>query len=191
MPFYYKGAAPGTYWHKNDARFTGFTPVSPGTQGTLNRIIDHVRTGNIRSPFISLTRSYGVAESYAISGRTQIATPANPGYVYQIELDDPLPMGVMLMDPIKQVVLPAPSPPKDIPYHHDGAQTFLLGVVSPQLMNHFLSSSTPQPPGSTATNRTPTLSIELECIIRSLRDSEILAAGNIPSSAVVAKYNVY
>ena len=48
-----------------------------------------------------------------------------------------------------------------------------------------------QPPSSEGTPRTPNLTIELETLVRALRDAEILAHGNIPPAAVKSRFEVY
>src|SRR5262245_57963331 len=105
MPLYYKGAGPGTYWHINDASTTGFTAASPALPQSWTRIVQHVGNGSTVSPYISLTRSYGIAWDYAVlcGRRTPRASVLDPGYVYEIELDDPLPAGLQLMDAIQEI----------------------------------------------------------------------------------------
>jgi hypothetical protein len=110
MPIFYRGAAIGTYWHSHDARKVGFTPQSPGMQANTNRLANHIVRGTVASPFISLTRSYGVAWSYAVFlSRTQ-PRRSQPAYVYEIEIDDPPPLGLQLLDPIKEVANALPPP---------------------------------------------------------------------------------
>lgn len=128
MAIYYKGAGVGTHWHINDARANGFVAQNPALPPTLNRLMHHIARGAVISPYISLTHSYGVAWSYAMSS---LPTPANPAYIYEIELNAPLPAELDLFDPVKEIVTSAPFPPVATHYHHDGLPEFLLGVVSP------------------------------------------------------------
>lgn len=121
-------------------------------------------------------------------GRTQ-PTQARPAYVYEIELDDPLPPGLQLLDPIKEVVATTQSPLSAISYQHDGLPDFLLGVVNPSTMGQYLSTPTKQPPPGGGTTRSANLTPELEALVRALRDAEILAVGNIPASCIQARYN--
>ena len=44
--------------------------------------------------------------------RTQ-PTESNPAYVYAIELDNPLPQELQLIDPVREVILVAASPEDD------------------------------------------------------------------------------
>jgi hypothetical protein len=60
MPLFYRGAGPGTYWHVNDARLTGFTAQAPGMARGVNPLRLHIARGAVSSPYISLTRSYGM-----------------------------------------------------------------------------------------------------------------------------------
>jgi hypothetical protein len=191
MPIFYRGAGVGTYWYENDARLNGFTPQSPGTAPSIDRLMHHVARGTVKSPYISLTRSYGVACVYAVfSGRTQ-PTETDPGYVYEIEIGAPLPPGLQLLDPVKEVAMAAPEPLDSISYQHDGLPDFLLGVMKPMEMGQFLMASCPQPPPSGGTPRPPNLTIELETLVRALRDAEILAVGNIPAAYIQNRYNVW
>jgi len=191
MPIFYRGAAIGTYWHCHDARKTGFTSQSPGMQTNTNRLTNHIARGTVASPFISLTRSYGVAWSYAVFlSRTQ-PKRSRPAYVYEIEFDDPPPLGLLLLDPIKEVANALPPPLSQTSYHHDGVQTFLLGVVDPDSMKQFLTTPIVQPPPRGGTQRPANLSIELETLVRALRDAEILAVGTIPASCVRNRYAEY
>jgi hypothetical protein len=66
MPLYYRGAGVGTYWHERDARIEGFSPWRPSGDTSTNYLIQHIVRGTVVSPFVSLTRSYGVAHSYAV-----------------------------------------------------------------------------------------------------------------------------
>ena len=180
MPIFYKGAAPGTHWHINDARLTGFTPRASTALPNPDRLMQHIARGNADTPYISLTRSFGVAFDYAAEG----ATPTNPGFVYEVEINDPLPPGMVLFDPVKVVAEAVPSPLAAVPYQHDGRQDFLLSVVLP---------GTPAKPYISlqggATPRQPNLSIEVESLVRALRDAEILV-NIVPRMCVVNRIDV-
>ena len=103
-----------------------------------------------------------------------------------------MPSGLKLLDPVKEVAQTLPSPPTIGPtYQHDGAPEFLLGVVDPRNMSHFLVQHSPQPPSSEGTPRSPNLSLELETFVRALRDAEILAYGAIPAICVVNCFDVH
>jgi hypothetical protein len=183
MPLFFRGAGVGTYWHpaNNDARVLGFTPHSPGMPRTHNRLMQHIALTTTSSPYLSLTRSWGVALSYARNGRAQ-ATAADPAYIYEIELDEPLPLGLVLLDPVREVANAVP-PPTGMAYQHDGSPDFLLGIVDPVGQQQFLTQISPQPAGGVP--HPANLSQELTTIVRALRDAEILAVGAIPSNCVM------
>ena len=88
MATFYKGAGVGTHWHSNDSRRIGLTARSPEATPTTEALIDHIATGTVNSPFISLTRSYAVAWQYAMEGVVDIPKRENPAYVYEIEIDN-------------------------------------------------------------------------------------------------------
>ena len=188
MPIFYRGAGIGTYWYNNDARLSGFSPKST-VAADPSLLMSHIAGGNPTSPYISLTRSWGVAWIYAVIGKT-IATAANPAYVYELRIDDPLPAGLQLIDPIQELSTALPGPLQNPFYQHYGFPTFLLGVVDPRGQGHHLTALRPQPPPGGATPRTPNLTAELETLVRTLRDAEILAIGNIPASCVIQRHVV-
>ena len=189
MPLFFRGAGVGTHWHpaNNDARLLGFTPQFPGMMRTHNRLMQHIALTTTSSPYISLTRSWGVAMSYALNGRAQ-ATQANPAYIYEIELDEPLPTGLVLLDPVREVANNVP-PPTGMPYQHNGSPDFLLGIVDPIGQQQFLGQISPQPVG--AVPHPANMSLELITIVRALRDAEILAVGSIPSNCVTNCVPIY
>ena len=192
MAIFYRGAGIGTYWYLNDPIERGFIPRAPRTTSTTTRLMQHIARGTVNSPFISITRSYGVAWHYAMSSSERAPTLSDPAYVHEIEIQEPLPPNLRLLDPIKEVTqtLPSPTSPGP-PYQHDGLPDFLIGIVDPGNMGHFLTPSSLQPPGSEGTPRSPNLTIELEVLVRALRDAEILAHGIIPATCVKNSFNVY
>lgn len=194
MATFYKGAGIGTHWHINDSREVGFTAISPTAQPTVKALTTHVAEGTKNSPYISLTRSYAVAWDYAMNG-TEIPTSTNPGYVYEIEIDIPLPSGFELLDPVKEVAMSLPNP-IDVGseggypfYQHNGLPTFLLGVVSPGDMLHFQVGRRPQPP-SPGVLCPPNSTLELKALVHALRDAEILFHRHIPPSCVKNRFEV-
>ena len=195
MATFYKGAGIGTHWHTRDSRRIGFTARSPATHPETEALIDHIATSTVNSPYISLTRSYAVAWDYAMRGGTSIPTLNNPGYVYEIEIDTPLPSGLKLLDPIKEIALNLPPPidadfEKEYPfYQHNGLPNFLLGVVSPGDLSHFRIGRQSQPPGP-GSPCPPNLTPQLEALVNALRDAEILFHGSIPSSCVKERFEV-
>ena len=159
---------------------------------TITRLMLHIARSTVNSPFISITRSYAVAWRYAMSSSARVPTASDPAYVHEIEIQKPLPQGLKLLDPVKEIAQALPSP-IDLgpPYQHDGFPDFLLGIVDPRNMGHFLEQHSMQPPSSEGTPRPPNLTIELETLVRALRDAEILAHGNIPATSVKTRFEVY
>ena len=192
MAIFYRGAGINTYWYLNDPMEQGFIARSPGMTPTITRQMLHIARSTVNSPFISITRSYAVAWHYAMVSSGRVPTPEDPAYVHEIEIQEPLPPGLHLLDPVKEVaqMLPSPTNPGP-PYQHDGLPEFLLGVVEPGRMGNFLTQYAKQPPSSEGTPRPPNLTIELETLVRALRDAEILAHGNIPITCVKNRFEVY
>ncbi len=195
MATFYKGAGIGTHWHTHDSRRVGFTSRSPEADPTTAALIDHITKGTLNSPYVSLTRSYAVAWDYAMKGGTRTPTLNNPGYVYEVEIDNPLPPNLEILDPVKEVALNLSSPintdfEEEHPfYQHNGLPTFLLGVVSPGDMSHFQIGRQPQPPGP-GLPCPPNLAPQLEALVNALRDAEILLHGYIPPSCVKNRFEV-
>lgn len=52
-----------------------------------------------------------------------------PTYVYEIEIPDPLPGEVQILDPVKEVAKILLPPAMRPSYQHDGSQEFLIGVI--------------------------------------------------------------
>lgn len=192
MAIFYRGSGIGTYWHINDPIESGFTARAPEMTSTITRLMLHIARSTVNSPFISMTRSYAVAWRYAMSSSIKVPTSNEPAYVHEIEIQEPLPQSLNLLDPVKEVAMALPSPMSiGPPYQHDGFPDFLLGIVDPRNMGHFLEQHSMQPPSSEGTPRTPNLTIELETLVRSLRDAEILVHGNIPANSVKNRFEVY
>lgn len=97
MAIFYRGAGIGTYWHTHDARQTGFVARAPQMQSTVDRLMLHIARGTVNSPFISLTRSYGIALNYAIFFGNEVPTRECPAYVYEIEINEPIPPVLKLL----------------------------------------------------------------------------------------------
>jgi hypothetical protein len=85
FPALFKGAAPGTYWHLNDARLSGFMAAATRPH-TTNAVLGHITHYSHPSPYLSLSFSFAVARSYALVGPAGPASATNPGYVYEIDL---------------------------------------------------------------------------------------------------------
>ena len=138
MPIFYRGAGIGTYWYHNDPVKQGFIARAPGMESTTNRLMLHIARSTINSPFISMTRSYGVAWHYAMSSSERAPTLSDPAYVHEIEIQEPLPPNLQLLDPVQEVTrtLPSPTSPGP-PYQHDGLPDFLIGNVYPNAQSQF------------------------------------------------------
>lgn len=119
------------------------------------------------------------------------ATAANPGYVYELVINNPVPNGMSIIDPLLEVGKANPTALAAQSYHHDGDPNFLLGVVDPVNMTHYLLGFAPTPPGSGATARPPILSNDLEALVRILRDAEVLVSGNIPGACFTVRHPVF
>ena len=192
MAIFYRGAGINSYWYLNNPIEQGFIARSPEMTPTTTRQMLHIARSTVNSPFISLTRSYGVAWHYAMVSSERMPTPEDPAYVHEIEIQEPLPPGLHLLDPVKEVAQILPSPAiHGPPYQHDGLPDFLLGVVDPGNMRRFLTQDAMQPRSSEGTPRSPNLTIELETLVRALRDAEILAHGIIPATCVKNSFDVY
>ena len=192
MAIFYRGAGINTYWYLKDPIEQGFVARDPEMTPTTTRQMLHIARSTVNSPFISLTRSYAVAWHYAMLSSERVPTLRDPAYVHEIEIQEPLPPGLHLLDPVKEVAQVLPSPTSPVPpYQHDGLPDFLLGVVDPGRMENFLTQYAKQPPSSEGTPRPPNLTIELETLVRALRDAEILAHGIIPATCVKNSFDVY
>ncbi len=187
MATFYKGVAPGTHLHALDLRVSGLGPRNPAMAPSLAGIISHIRRGTTRSPFMSLTKSFGIAMAYAAASR--LTPGATKGHVYEIRIDDPAPIGFSILDPVAGIVSFTPSP-FSAPWHHNGDENFLLGVVDYARYGHHMLTPAKEPPNSGATPHPPQLSPELEAMMRALRDAEVLAIGNLPSSVFIDRHDV-
>jgi hypothetical protein len=174
----------------NDAKRIGFSARTPSWTPDVDAVLRHIVHGNTHSPFVSLSRSFAVAAAYARDGRHH-ATQGNPGFVYEIHLDRPLPGGLELYDPIVAISGAINDPLSNPSYHHDGDQNLLLGLVSRGPFAAYRSQSVQHPPGSGAASRSVTITNMLEALVYALRDAEILAAGTIPSGRIVTRHQVW
>lgn len=104
MATFYRGAGVGSHWHIHDSRKIGFTARSPEKTPTTDALIEHIATSTLNSPYISLTRSYAVAWHYAVFNSKREPSQDNPAFIYEIEIDDSLPHGLNLIDPVKETL---------------------------------------------------------------------------------------
>jgi hypothetical protein len=150
----------------------------------------HIANATTTSPYISLTRSYGVAHDYAINGRI-LPTSTNPAFVYEIDIPDPPPTGMTVIDPVAAVAAAYSNPLMSLTYHHDGDSKFLLGVIDPVKMAAERWAPVRVPPGSTATPGPANLSFPLATLVRALRDAEVLVLDFIPNGHVIYRHHAY
>ncbi len=108
MTIFYRGAGVGTWHHEHDAQVSGFVPKNPAIDDSKDRLIQHIARSVTDSPYISLTRSFGIAYDYAVFGR-DAATEDKPAFVYEIEIPK-RPKGYRLVDPIKEIAKIIPHP---------------------------------------------------------------------------------
>lgn len=175
MATFYKGAGIGTYWHIRDSRRVGFTARYPAANSETEDLIDHIATSTANSPYISLTRSYAVAWHYAVFNGKQKPEQGKPAYIYEIEIDDSLPHGLNLLNPVKEVVHTLPQ--------------LLQGVVDLEYMENLLRGQTPQ--FSNPNRRfSPNVERQLIALVFAERDAEVLVQGYIPPFCVKHRFEV-
>ena len=194
MAIYYKGAPIGHYLHAHDPRSFGLGAVASRVPMHIGILLQHIARGTTTSPLISLTASYNIAWDYAVHGGAAPPTRRNPAYVYEILLD-PMPRAITLLEPVVEIVDHYRHLIGSMPYRHDGSQKFPIGIacdsVLPAMARRLLALSYRQPPPAGGAPRPPNLPIELEALVRSLRDSEILVLGMIPTNCVINRIDAY
>lgn len=182
LPKLYKGAGPGTHWHTNNAQRSGFTPAVNGT-GTANGLLSHILNAPQRSSFISFTTSYAVALEYASMGPSGAASPANPGYVYEVDLSQTSGVAPLIaVDPVATLAL---NQGGFQPGHtHNGDQTLILELAQ--------SSSALTPVVQAGGVLGPAMATPgLRATVWAIRDAEILVCGAVPLNAITTRYDVY
>jgi hypothetical protein len=182
---FYRGVGIGTFDHRRDARIDGFIARNPTVERSPHLIVQHIM-GRTNSPFISLVRSYAVAEDYARDSSRVFPSRENPGYVYEIDLHDS--SEVTLVEPIQEIVFG--FSPLTMPFH-TGGMDLLKAVVDPVNYATILNAPERHVPGATVAPRPPQVPYELAALIRVLRDTEVLAVGMIPAKFVLSRYQVY
>ena len=143
---------------------------SPHNTPTTEALVAHIATGTVNSPYISLTSSYAVAWHYAVFSGRREPTSGDPAYIYELEIDDSLPHGLNLLNPVKEVVHILPQP--------------LRGVVDLGYMEHLLAGQTPQRPDHIETSSL------LTALTFAQRDAEVLAHGYIPPFCVKHRFEI-
>jgi hypothetical protein len=194
MARFYKGVKVGSYLHDKNLFATGIAPANPGGSYSVDTVIRHVG-GDTYTPCVSLTKSYGIAQTYALDGGTAFPDINNPAWVYEIQLDknDPSINPYVVVDPIFEISRKHNDPLVPISYHHDGDHLFLIGIVDEQNHAHYASQQVLRPRGATAyaPARTPHRSEQLEAYVRVLRDAEVMFVGTVPAKCIVRKHPVY
>lgn len=189
MAIFYRGAGVGTWWHVNDPRLSGFVPRSPAMLRTPDRLMNHIAKTTTTSPFVSLTRSWGVALTYALDGKAP-ATKDNPGLIWEIEIGIDNPTGLELLDPVREVATRLSGPLTTPPYQHDGSPQCLVALID-RTQDALLRQPCPQPPGTNPPAKGTNITTELQTLVFALRDAEILAFGVIPPNCIVNRYEVF
>ena len=187
----YKGVGPGTFHHGTHLQTTGIVAHRATAAADLQAVVQHVAYGPVNSPLISLTSSYAVAAQYALVG-THHATSGSPGYVYQIDVPDPLPLGARVHDAalyIAAEILKINNSLSSIAYRHNGDRAFLLSIVDPGNFGHLKYIPPAVPKGNSSSNP-PTLTIHLEAMVNALRDAEVFAVGTVPQNWITARHDV-
>jgi hypothetical protein len=182
MPLLYRGVANGTHWHRNDARVSGFTAHSRGISHSVNIMMMHICQATVFTPYISLTSSLGVACSYAGVASSGMATAASPGYVYTIDIPNPLPPDIQLYDAVHEIATTIPSHLPQTLYQHEGRPEYLLGVADSSFSHHLLSYYFDPAGHLTSQNDAP--SQYLRTLVHALRDAELLAYDSIPAKYI-------
>lgn len=155
--------------------------------------MEHIGLTPNYSPFVSLSKSMLVAEDYARGSISGVTPSVTPGYVYVIEIPDPVPDSVRLWDPIKILMGREFAREADdiLRYHHNGAQGLLeaiAGGLKPASRRQISSWSDRYPEDYVA--QTITISEELKTILWAIRDAEILASGKLDPSLITERYVV-
>lgn len=187
MPTFYRGIAPNTFLHGKDLRVDGMQPRASAVSAGIDAIMDHIAWTATLSPYISLTRSFGVAADYAKGGP---GTP--PGHVYVVRMDaaQAAQESITLLDPVLEIAKVHADPFATATYHHNGAPNFILALVDQLNFAGLLKLPAPCPPNATSTGAPPAVSKALEALVRALRDAEILAKGSIPRALIVDRIDI-
>lgn len=173
----FKGAAPGTYWWTNDAVISGFT-CAGHISATAAAAVTHIANYSHPSPYLSLSTSFAVAEKYAKFGPGGAASPANPGYVYEVDTTQ---APCSLFDPVELISKAW------LGHDHDGDQDLILGVASP---GHRAILGKPPARLGGGSIFPPTVTPRLHALIFAIRDGEVFAE-KVPKNCVVKRHPVY
>jgi hypothetical protein len=191
--FLYKGAGPGTHWWTSDAQTAGGFVVGHAPRN-VNAIIRHIVNYSWPSPYSSFSASFAAAAAYAVAGPQGKATPAQPGWVYEIDVALAIELGARFVDPAREILQQNPyiGAPGTIPTFHDGGQDLILGIADPVVHRKVLVTP-PRQPGLSGHVRGPGPPIvhnELRAVIFALRDAEVLATTDVPPACITARYPI-
>jgi hypothetical protein len=174
LPLLFKGAGPGTHWHRNDARLSGFVAAASSVVNR-NSVERHITAYSFPSPLLSLSASYAVARQYALSGPSGHASKAAPGYVYEI---DPTNAPVTIHDPIAVLVA------TDWGHIHTGDQSLLpaLATGGAGLLPACLHNGNIM--------QVPSVGMPVRALVYAIRDSELLAV-SVPTVCITNRHEVF
>lgn len=185
MATLYKGAGPGTHWWTTDARTAGGFFCPPGRPPSASAVASHITVGSHPSPYLSFTTSFAIALEYALSGPGGAATSTTPGYVYVLDTTlSPL----TLVDPVHEIAMGHQVAGR-WSTEHDGGPDLVLGIAAPGLHPSALTGAPRRRGGSLS--RPPSVTTELNALIFSLRDAEVLISGTVPPSCLVGRDPVW
>lgn len=175
----YKGAGPGTHWHSNDPRAAGGFTISP-MPATSNGLRRHITNYSFPSAYLSFSTSFAIARSYALSGPSGVATPAQPGFVYEIDLPA-ITAPPALIDPVRDISTTSNGA---LAHGHDGS-----GALIAEIANGTSPLSHAHQCGGAML--APAVSQQLRALIFAIRDAEVLLGSNVLAGAVVNRHSVY
>jgi hypothetical protein len=191
--YLYKGAGPGTHWWTTDAQTAGGFVVGHAPRN-VNAIVRHIVNYSWPSPYSSFSASFAAAAAYALAGPSGKATPAKPGWVYEIDVALAIELGAHFVDPAREILGQNPliGAPGTIPTFHDGGQDLILGIADPAVHRKVLLTPPRQPgPGwQSRTGGPPIVHHELRAVIFALRDAEVLATTDVPAACITARYPI-
>ena len=181
MAVFFKGSRPGThFWREENCPLrVGLSSHRAGGarlrgREQLDAIVKHITSYSDQSPFVSLTRSFAVAQRYALS-----TEKASQGKVWEIRLNPRA--EERLINPVQCILQHEPRC-----YWHDGDPELVGRLAAPPESLHGGMGLPPQREfvcGETRQRANYVIPEELVAIVYALRDAELLAT-RIPKDAV-------
>jgi hypothetical protein len=167
---YYKGSGPGThFWQPaNDPRLHGFQAPLGAPPGA-DAAVRHITNFSAPSPYVSVSASYAIARSYALSGPLGVATKAQPGKVWLLEIDRKA-NNSRLESPVSLIAAAYPDF-----FAHDGG---------PDMLSQISFGHMPAPSSIDGFQYNWNVPQELLAVVRALRDAELLADRILPACVV-------